>query len=116
MAWTVEISPFAWKQLAKLDRPVAARIIGWLDDRIEGGKNPQHFGEALTDLAGLWRYGSALSEWSARFTMRVSWCLLCRSVIGGIFTASGDRIRHCAEVLTTPDVRRFHHLAPSIVV
>lgn len=57
MAWTVEISPFAWKQLAKLDRPVAARIIGWLDDRIEGGKNPRHFGEALTgDLAGLWRY------------------------------------------------------------
>lgn len=57
MAWTVEISPFAQKQLAKLDRPVAARIVDWLDDRIEGGKNPRHFGEALTgDLAGLWRY------------------------------------------------------------
>jgi len=57
LAWTVEISPFAQKQLAKLDRPVAARIIDWLDDRIEGGKNPRHFGEALTgDLAGLWRY------------------------------------------------------------
>ena len=57
MAWTVEIAPFAQKQLAKLDRPVAARIIDWLDDRIEGGKNPRHFGEALTgDPAGLWRY------------------------------------------------------------
>lgn len=57
MAWTVEISPFAQKQLAKLDRPAAARIIDWLDDRIEGCKNPRHFGEALTgDLAGLWRY------------------------------------------------------------
>lgn len=57
MAWTVEISPFAQKQIAKLDRPVAARIIDWLDDRIEGCKNPRHFGEALTgDLAGLWRY------------------------------------------------------------
>lgn len=57
MAWTVEISPFAQKQLARLDRPAAARIIDWLDDRIEGCKNPRHFGEALTgDLAGLWRY------------------------------------------------------------
>ena len=57
MAWTVEISPFAQKQLAKLDRPVAARILDWLDDRIEGCKNPRHFGETLSgDLAGLWRY------------------------------------------------------------
>ena len=57
MAWTVEISAFAQKQLGKLDKPAAARILDWLDDRIEGGKNPRHFGEPLNaELSGLWRY------------------------------------------------------------
>ena len=57
MAWTVEISAFAQKQLAKLDKPVAARILDWLDDRIEGCKNPRHFGDSLTaEFSGLWRY------------------------------------------------------------
>ena len=57
MAWTVEISAFAEKQLGKLDRQVARRILGWLDDRIEGCKDPRHLGEPLRgDLAGLWRY------------------------------------------------------------
>ena len=63
MAWTVEVSAFAQKQLGKLDKPVARRILGWLDDRIEGCKDPRHFGEPLKgdlgdlgDLGGLWRY------------------------------------------------------------
>lgn len=57
MAWSVEISAFAQRQLRKLDKPAAARILDWLDDRIEGGKNPRHFGEPLSGkLAGLWRY------------------------------------------------------------
>lgn len=57
MAWTVEISAFAQKQLGKLDKPVAERILDWLNDRIEGCKNPRHFGEPLKEeLSGLWRY------------------------------------------------------------
>ncbi|OGA53340.1 MAG: addiction module toxin RelE [Betaproteobacteria bacterium RIFCSPLOWO2_12_FULL_62_13] len=57
MAWTVEISAFAQKQLKKLDKPVAGRILDWLQERIEGCKNPRHFGEPLKgELAGLWRY------------------------------------------------------------
>lgn len=57
MAWTVEISAFAQKQLAKLDRPAAARILDWLESRLEGSGNPRHFGEPLHgELAGLWRY------------------------------------------------------------
>ena len=57
MAWTVEVSDFAERQLRKLDRTVQKRLLDWLDDRIEGCKNPRHFGEALKgDLAGLWRY------------------------------------------------------------
>jgi len=57
LAWTVEISDLAEKQLRRLDRPVQKRLLDWLDDRLEGCKNPRHFGEALRgDLSGLWRY------------------------------------------------------------
>ncbi len=57
MAWTVSISNIAERQLRKLDRQVQMRILDWLTDRIEGCKNPRHFGEPLKgDLAGLWRY------------------------------------------------------------
>ena len=57
MAWTVSISDIAERQLRKLDRPVQKRILDWLNDRIEGCKNPRHFGEPLKgDHAGLWRY------------------------------------------------------------
>ena len=57
MAWTVEVSNYAERQLRKLDAPVRHRILNWLDERIEGCKNPRHFGEALKGgRAGLWRY------------------------------------------------------------
>lgn len=57
MVWTVEVNVFAEKQLHKLDRAVQKRLLDWLDDRIEGCKDPRHFGEPLKgDLAGLWRY------------------------------------------------------------
>jgi mRNA interferase RelE/StbE len=57
LAWTVEVSGFAERQLKKLDRPVRQRILDYLDDRIEGCKNPRHFGEPLKGgRAGLWRY------------------------------------------------------------
>lgn len=57
MGWTVEVSDFAERQLRKIDRPVRQRILDYLDDRIEGCKNPRHFGEPLKGgRAGLWRY------------------------------------------------------------
>lgn len=57
MAWTVEVSDFAERQLRKLDRPVRDRILDYLHERIEGCKNPRHFGEPLKGgKAGLWRY------------------------------------------------------------
>ncbi len=57
MAWTVEVSDVAERKLRKLDRQMQERILDWLDDRLEGCKNPRHFGEPLKgDLAGLWRY------------------------------------------------------------
>ena len=57
MGWTVEITGFAQRQLRKLDRPVRERILNYMQDRIEGCKNPRHFGEPLKGgRAGLWRY------------------------------------------------------------
>jgi len=57
LAWTVEIGDFAERQLRKLDRQVQKRLLDWLDDRLEGCKNPRHFGEPLKgDLSGMWRY------------------------------------------------------------
>lgn len=57
MAWTVEIKEEAKKQLQQLDKPIRERIINYLLDRIDGCKNPRHFGEPLKEnLGGLWRY------------------------------------------------------------
>ena len=57
MAWSVEITDHAERQLRKLDPQVRRRVLDWLDDRIEGCKNPRHFGEALKGgRAALWRY------------------------------------------------------------
>ena len=59
MAWTVEVSDYAEKQLRKLDKPIQKRLLDWLEDRIQGCKNPRHFGEPLRgEMAGLWRYRS----------------------------------------------------------
>jgi mRNA interferase RelE/StbE len=55
--WTVEIADVAERQLRKLDRPVQKQILDWLDDRLEGCKNPRHFGGPLKGgRAGFWRY------------------------------------------------------------
>lgn len=57
MDWRVEVSDVAERQIRKLDPPVRKRLLDWLDDRLEGCKNPRHFGEPLKgDRAGLWRY------------------------------------------------------------
>lgn len=57
MPWSVEIGDVAERQLRRLDRQVQKRLLDWLDDRIEGCKNPRHFGEPLKGThAGFWRY------------------------------------------------------------
>ena len=57
MAWKIELSSMARKQLHALDRPVQKKIVDYLAERIEGCKSPRHFGEALSaNRAGLWRY------------------------------------------------------------
>lgn len=57
MAWAVEFLPEAAKDLKKLDRAVAARILSTLEDRIATLDNPRMIGAALTgDHAGYWRW------------------------------------------------------------
>lgn len=57
MAWKIEFLPEAAKELKKLDRAVAARIIKTLEERIAPLDDPRTLGSALTgDHAGYWRW------------------------------------------------------------
>ena len=57
MAWKIELSETAGKQLAKLDKDEAKRITKFLRQRLAVIENPRSTGKALTGpLGGLWRY------------------------------------------------------------
>jgi mRNA interferase RelE/StbE len=58
MAWRIEVSDSAAKQLRKLDPQVARRILSFLRDRIAPLDNPRSLGEALRgkDLGDFWKY------------------------------------------------------------
>lgn len=57
LVWRVEVLAGAKRQLKKLDTPVAARIIRYLEKEVIAKGDPRRVGKALVgDLAGLWRY------------------------------------------------------------
>jgi mRNA interferase RelE/StbE len=58
MAWRIELSDSAAKQLRKLDPQVAKRILTFLRDRIAPLEDPRSLGEALRgkDLGDFWKY------------------------------------------------------------
>ena len=57
MAWTIEFVPAARKELKKLGRAEAARIVGTLETRIAARDDPRQLGTALGgELGGLWRW------------------------------------------------------------
>ena len=57
MAWTIDYTDTALKQLRGLDKPTARRILDYLDARVIGRGDPRSTGKALTGpLGGLWRY------------------------------------------------------------
>jgi len=58
MAWKVELSPLAQKNLDQLDSPVARRILKFLYERIAPLDNPRSIGEALkgSHLGDFWKY------------------------------------------------------------
>ena len=58
MAWTIEYTETARKQLRKLDKQIARRILDFINERISGEHNPRDTGKALTGnlLGAFWRY------------------------------------------------------------
>ncbi len=57
MAWTIEYAETAKKQLRKLDRAAAWRIVDFMDERVAPSVNPRTIGKALKGpLGDLWRY------------------------------------------------------------
>ena len=58
MAWRINVSASAEKQLGKLDRPVAQRIRTFLRERVAVLDDPRAIGEALhgSELGEFWKY------------------------------------------------------------
>ena len=58
MVWRIEFLPVAEKELARLDRPVAQRILAFLDQRVRTAHDPRAVGEALVgkELGQFWKY------------------------------------------------------------
>lgn len=53
----IRFSAHALKQLKKIDRPVAMRIIDYLENKVAQLDEPRQLGKALQgQLANLWRY------------------------------------------------------------
>ncbi|MDP2025829.1 type II toxin-antitoxin system RelE/ParE family toxin [Sulfuriferula sp.] len=57
MAWTIEYTETARKQLRKFDKQVARQIVDYLDERVAPLTDPRGTGKVLVGaLGGLWRY------------------------------------------------------------
>jgi mRNA interferase RelE/StbE len=58
MVWKVEIDPAAVRELAKLDPPIARRILVFLHGRVAILEDPRSIGEALkgSKLGEFWKY------------------------------------------------------------
>ncbi len=58
MAWSVELSTLALKNLEQLDAPIRRRILSFLHERIASLEDARSIGEALKGarLGQLWKY------------------------------------------------------------
>ena len=57
LAWRIEISKTAEKQIAKLSAELQARITGFLRKRVATAEDPRRLAKALHgDKKGLWRF------------------------------------------------------------
>ena len=57
MASTIDYSETAKRQLKKLDKPVARRVLDFFEDRIAKQDDPRTLGKSLAgSLGALWRY------------------------------------------------------------
>jgi mRNA interferase RelE/StbE len=57
LAWTIEYTETSRRQLKKLDRQVARRMVDFMDQRVAKAKDPRSLGKALSGVLGaFWRY------------------------------------------------------------
>ena len=58
MAWRIEYSKDAEREIAKLDNQIAQRIIRFMGSRVANLENPRSIGEALagSTLGDYWKY------------------------------------------------------------
>jgi mRNA interferase RelE/StbE len=58
MAWAIEISPEAERNLDKLDPQIRRRVLEFLIERVANLTDPRSIGEALkgSKLGGSWKY------------------------------------------------------------
>ncbi|MBI4534296.1 MAG: type II toxin-antitoxin system RelE/ParE family toxin [Candidatus Melainabacteria bacterium] len=58
MAWKIELAPAAERELNKLDKQHARRILKFLYERVSNLDNPRSIGEALkgSRFGELWKY------------------------------------------------------------
>lgn len=57
MAWRIEITRTATKQITKLDHQAQKSILRFLRERLASANNPRQWGRALQgEKRGLWRY------------------------------------------------------------
>ncbi len=58
MAWKIELSAQAARELDKLDPPQAKRILKFLSERLAPLQNPRSIGQALrgSELGEFWKY------------------------------------------------------------
>ncbi|UFS68594.1 type II toxin-antitoxin system RelE/ParE family toxin [Geomonas sp. RF6] len=58
MSWKIEFSPAAKRELDRLDRPIARRILNFLSERVSKLDDPRAMGAALKGphLGEFWKY------------------------------------------------------------
>jgi len=58
LAWQIEFTPDAEKNLARLGTEAEKRVVKFMRERISNLEDPRSIGESLKDsrFAGLWRY------------------------------------------------------------
>lgn len=57
MVWTIEFSDEAKRNLKKLDKQAARKVLGYLKDRVANADDPTSFGKRLKgNLKGMHRY------------------------------------------------------------
>lgn len=86
MTYAVEWSRRAEKQLAKLDRPVAATLVRFMNERVHRAPDPRSIGKQLT-APEFWRYRVGdyrilchiEDDWSCSWW---NWAIVVRSTAG----------------------------------